>query len=206
MNDSHGVASQLSCVGLFIQLLAWKAVLSLSVTHINARTQTHACRCEMNLNHVKALGNEEEPCFCFHKQLLCFRSTARLGGLDGWGVRASLCMFSGFPLLCWCSRFTLRSVDPRDRVWMCLSLCSGGVELNYTSPGVWAAKCVCRGTSEAAFASDLQWNHHRALNIIRQKYVLVVSHAATKDSNPTCNACKCIHSHARSQMFELLRL
>lgn len=105
MNDSHGVASQLSCVGLIIQLLAWKAVLSLSVTHINARTQTHACRCEMNLNHVKALGNEEEPCFCFHKQLLCFRSTARLGG--GW-------MAEAWELPSVCSLDSLFSADVAD--------------------------------------------------------------------------------------------
>lgn len=91
-------------VGFIIQLLAGQAVLSLHHTqtfiHIHTSTQTHACRCEINLNQVKAVRNDGEACFCLHKQLLRFHPTACPGG--GWLKRESfpLYMFSDFPLLC----------------------------------------------------------------------------------------------------------
>lgn len=65
----------------------------------------------------KALGNEREACFCFHKQLQRFHPTACLGG--GWleCESFSYSTLSGFHLLCWCGWFRLRSVDSLCFLW-----------------------------------------------------------------------------------------
>lgn len=65
----------------------------------------------------KALGNEREACFCFHKQLQRFHPTACLGG--GWLECESFShsTLSGFHLLCWCGWFRLRSVDSLCFLW-----------------------------------------------------------------------------------------
>lgn len=109
-------------------------------------TRTHACKhtqhlcekCEMNLYHVKALGNEGEACFCFHKQLLRFRPTACLGGgtAEAWELPSLHVLW--FPSICWCGWFRLRCVDSLCFLFLlpdCVSRCVGEYSwVNYTLP------------------------------------------------------------------------
>lgn len=176
--------------------------------------QAHKCRCETNPSHVKALGNQEEAPFCFHKQLPCFRLTACPEGLDGWRVRAPTppraCMFSGFPssfadvahsnCVAWTpARRGLNAFLATFREPL--------TQLRSRQTGVGAAKCVWRGTSDRfCLWFALKGAPGLKYDKAKKNYGRVVSHAATKDSNPTCRGYKCIHSHVRRRMFKWIKL
>ena len=100
----------------------------------------------------KALGNEGDARFCFHKQLLRFRPTACPGGgSDGWSVRERE---KELPSL-----YVLRFPPSALLMWLIhrrsVVSCDGGSkrvsrhvqeqlsQLQLGQTGVWAAKCVC---------------------------------------------------------------